>query len=748
MHTILGIRHHGPGSTRALVRALDQLAPDCILMECPHDVESLVEYVDLPGLRPPVAMLIYDPKSPKRASYLPYAEFSPEWQTMRYARREEIPIRFMDLPMSMTFGLREMESTDPQLLLHGPAEADAEAIKLRRDPLGAMAALAGYTDGERWWEVTFEQADNDLEVFSAILEMMDALRGEIGDVDTEETLRREAFMRKQLRLAIKDGYENIAIVCGAYHGPALVDLRRYPTKHDNAWLKGIKKIKTAATWVPWTYDRLSYRSGYGAGVLAPMWYDMLYRDRDHVVLRWMTRAARLFRQEQLDISPAHAIQGVRLAHELAMLRGKSIAGISELREAVISVFCGGNEAGFKLIEEKLITGDVTGQIPDSIPVFPLQKDLEKQVKSARLSKEYATTETLHKDLDLRKPGNLLASRLLHRLLVLGLPWGTEKPTNERAKGSFQERWKLKWKPDFAVQIIEAGMWGSTVAEAAANYLRKQATETEQLAEITQWTERALKADLPNAVAGLLVRLEQLAALTDDTYLLLDTLPPLVRVLRFGDTRQTDVSAAGRVVEQLVPRVCIGLPAACSGVDQERAEIIFEQIRAAHRAVARLQRPEFTEQWERALVSVAETSVTAPLLRGGATRLLFDRQVFDLDETITHLHFALSPAAKTADGAAWLEGFLHGSGLLLVHVPALWNAVNGWVEGIDWENFTPLLPALRRTFANFSGAEREKLLALAKRGELPEVSLTATLTPAFNERARRVLPTLRVLLGNG
>ena len=459
----------------------------------------------------------------------------------------------------------------------------------------------------------------------------------------------------------------------------------------------------------------------------------------------MTRAARLFRREQLDISPAHAIEAVRLARELAALRGRSVAGIDELREAVISVYCEGNAAAFQLIEEQLITGDVTGKIPDSLPVFPLQKDLEKQVKSARLSKEYVTTQTIHKDLDLRKPGNLLASRLLHRLLILNLPWGTEKTANERAKGSFQERWTLKWKPDFAVQIIEAGMWGSTVEEAAANYLHKTATTTDRLAEITAHTERALKADLPTAVEYLLERLEQLAAVTDDIYLLLDTLPPLVRVLRFGDTRQTDVSAAERVVRQLLPRVCIGLPAACSGVDEERAGQIFEQVRGAHRAVARLRAEYFTAQWERALYRVATARASAALLRGGATRLLFDRQVMDLDETVTQLHYALSPAAKTSDGAAWLEGFLHGSGLLLVHVPALWNAVNGWVDSLDDATFTPLLPLLRRTFANFSGAERQKLLELANRG--PRAETPPLRGEVYSERAREVLPVLASLLGN-
>ena len=50
-------------------------------------------------------------------------------------------------------------------------------------------------------------------------------------------------------------------------------------KSDDALLKGLPKTKTAAAWVPWSYERLSYRSGYGAGVDSPVWYELLWEKR-------------------------------------------------------------------------------------------------------------------------------------------------------------------------------------------------------------------------------------------------------------------------------------------------------------------------------------------------------------------------------------------------------------------------------------------------------------------------------------
>ena len=66
------------------------------------------------------------------------------------------------------------------------------------------------------------------------------------------------------------------MVCGAWHAPVLVP-DAFPTKTADAdRLRGLPKVKVAATWVPWTTGRLARASGYGAGVTSPGWYAHLF----------------------------------------------------------------------------------------------------------------------------------------------------------------------------------------------------------------------------------------------------------------------------------------------------------------------------------------------------------------------------------------------------------------------------------------------------------------------------------------
>lgn len=255
---IFGIRHHGPGSARSLVDALDALdalAPDCVLVEGPPEGEAVVELLGHPEMTPPVAMVVYAAGDPKDAVYYPFAEFSPEYQAVRYALRKNVTVRFMDLPQANQLGRKEEEANE---------EAPPE---LRRDPLKALAEAAGYSDSERWWEQMVEQRRGAGDLFAAILEAMTALRAGVPEATDAEDLVREAHMRQVVRGAIKEGHTRIAVVCGAWHGPALVDLS--DAKGDRARLKDLPKTKVVATWVPWTYGRLCNRSGYGAGVTSP-----------------------------------------------------------------------------------------------------------------------------------------------------------------------------------------------------------------------------------------------------------------------------------------------------------------------------------------------------------------------------------------------------------------------------------------------------------------------------------------------
>ena len=55
-------------------------------------------------------------------------------------------------------------------------------------------------------------------------------------LEVDDDARREAFMRKVIRAEMRGGRERIAVVCGAYHAPALDPASFPPVSRDNALL--------------------------------------------------------------------------------------------------------------------------------------------------------------------------------------------------------------------------------------------------------------------------------------------------------------------------------------------------------------------------------------------------------------------------------------------------------------------------------------------------------------------------------
>ena len=435
MTTIYGIRHHGPGSARSLLNALHAQQPDCVLIEGPPDADALIAQVADTGLQPPVALLIYNPKQLQAAAYYPFAAFSPEWVAMQYAVQNGINVQFMDLPQAFQLG-----ATREQQQLFEPEEPNsiADAVS-RRDPLAYLAKLAGYTDSERWWDITFERGAQPAEVFPAIIELMRALRDRITTPDTLHEQQREAYMRQTIRAAEKSGFTNIAAICGAWHSPALADTALRKAKDDTAMLKGLKKITVEATWVAWTYGRIASGSGYGAGVVSPHWYGMLFDAPEAASTAWLTAAAHLLRQADMAASTANTIEAIRLADTLATLRQLSIAGIEELREAVVTCFADGNLKILQLIDKQLIIGERLGNVPPYMATLPFQQDLEQTIQKLKLSRSPERKPITEKGfIDLRKERDRNISYLLWRLRLLQLNWGLPQAANRRNKGSFHE----------------------------------------------------------------------------------------------------------------------------------------------------------------------------------------------------------------------------------------------------------------------------------------------------------------------
>jgi hypothetical protein len=779
---LLGVRHHGPGSARAVRGALDAAGPAVVLVEGPPEGDALLPLAADEAMRPPVALLAHAVDDPGRAAFWPLAEFSPEWVAIRWALSHDVPVRFIDLPAAHSLALTaDAGAAEPEA---GPGaggheahpdvhpdaevvgEADADADGLRIDPLAVLAEAAGYDDPERWWEDVVEhqgpgRAGDPFAPFEAVTEVMGALRERYGDGGHRRDLVREAHMRVQLRTARKEfGDGRVAVVCGAWHVPAL--RAKATLAADRALLKGLPKVRTDITWVPWTYRRLARHSGYGAGVTSPGWYGHLFGVTDRPVERWLTKVAGLLREEDRAVSSAHVIEAVRLAESLAVMRGRPLAGLTETVDAVRAVMCEGSEVPLDLIRDRLIVGDVLGEIPDGAPAVPLQRDLSRLQRSLRLKPEALEREL---DLDLRRETDAAKSTLLHRLRLLGIGWG--EPTAGRAStGTFRESWRLRWEPELYVRVAEAGLWGTTVLSAATAKAESLALSATALAEVTALAEQCLPAALPDALPVVMRVLADRAALDADLGRLARALPALARSLRYGDVRATDTRSLAEVAAGLAERICVGLPPACVALDADGAAEMRGHLDGVHTAIGLLaaprdeQRPQrhggdLGERWQGVLRKLAERDSVPGEIRGRAARLLLDDGRLAEDEAARFMGLALSPGTRPADAAAWIEGFIGGAsggGILLVHDERLLALVDNWLTGVPPDAFTDVLPLLRRTFSAYEPGVRRTLGGLVRRGPAaggaPE---SRTAPPGFGTgldeaRADAVLPVLRMLLG--
>ncbi|MEV6394110.1 DUF5682 family protein [Streptomyces sp. NPDC051907] len=763
---LLGVRHHGPGSARAVRAALDAASPAAVLIEGPPEADALLALAQDEQMRPPVALLAHAVDDPGRAAFWPLAEFSPEWVALRWALGHGAPVRFMDLPAAHSLALTAAEETAEREEAGEEKGEEGEAGGgsgggLRVDPIGVLAKTAGYDDPERWWEDVVEHrgagagAGDETDPrapFAVLAEAMTALREAYGHGGHDRDLVREAHMRLQLRAARKEFGEEVAVVCGAWHVPALQE--KTTVAADKALLKGLPKVKTEMTWVPWTHRRLARHSGYGAGIDSPGWYGHLFGAPDRPVERWMTKVAGLLRDEDRMVSSAHVIEAVRLAETLAAMRGRPLAGLTETTDAIRAVMCDGSDVPLDLVRDRLVVGDVLGEVPEAAPAVPLQRDLARLQRSLRLKPEALEREA---DLDLRKENDAAKSRLLHRLRLLSIGWG-EPVTGRGSTGTFRESWRLRWEPELYVRVAEAGVWGTTVLSAATAKAESQAVSATALADVTALAEQCLLAELPDALPVVMRCLADRAALDSDVGHLAQALPALARSLRYGDVRSTDTAALGEVAAGLAERVCVGLPPACAGLDADGAAEMRGHLDGVHGAIGLLPgAEELGERWGAVLRRLAERDAVPGVIRGRAARLLLDDGRLEEDEAARLMSLALSPGTPPPDAAAWVEGFVGGAsggGMLLVHDERLLGLVDAWLTGVPADAFTDVLPLLRRTFSAYEPGVRRTLGELVRRGPATAAGRTHTETggvPGFGHgldgpRADAVLPVLQLLLG--
>lgn len=739
---LLGIRHHGPGSAASVLAALDEIAPAIVLIEGPPEANEIITLADRPGMRPPVAILVHPADDAAKAVFYPFAEFSPEWQAIHWALIHRREVRFIDLSVLS----RPTPQADDQAL-------PEDGALLRRDPLSALAEAVGESDGESWWNGLVEQTAHERGVFAAIEQAMSAVRQacEEEQPPTREEECREAHMRLEIGKALGESDGAVAVICGAWHVPAL--RLRVPARQDRETLKGLAKVKALATWVPWTDSRLAAISGYGAGVVSPGWYRHLWHDLGapekrvapaRMAARWQAHVAALLRAEGLPAATASVIEAARLSVSLAALRGHPVPGLREMQDASLAALCHGDDILLRLIERRLVIGDEIGEIDDSVPQMPLAEDLARWQKKLRLKPEAIEREV---PLDLRSETGLAKSTLLHRLLLIDLPWG--RLTDAQAgRGTFREMWNLLWVPEFSVKLAEALRFGTTIEQAAGNAAAEAGEKETSLARCSELIGLALNADLPAAAERLLARLQALSVNAGDIAVLMQAVPPLANILRYGTARRLPKEALDALIASLAAEIHAGFGPACRGLNAEAAQTMFAAMQGFDGAVQLLADDHQRDSWLEALEQLEQDDQASAFLRGYALRRLYDRQRIDAESAAARLARALSPAVPVAEAGQWLEGFLAGAAQLLLHDQRLFAIIDGFLAGLAESAFIELLPMLRRALGAFDQMERRHLLAAVKRGKTVGTSVSGP--PEEDPRAAaafaRALPLLKTILG--
>lgn len=742
---IFGIRHHGPGSAALLRKALDVLSPVCVLVEGPPEGDDLIQYVADPDLKPPVAMLLHAADEASLASFMPFAEFSPEWQAMDWALKHKRTVRFCDLPAAVSLSLRKAAQENP----------DAEPPQVRADALDLLASAAGYEDGETFWNGLIEQhgasGAEAISVFASIETAMTEARAQEGveqsSQETTRNLQREAFMRTAIRAALKEFDGNIAVVCGAWHIGGL----RQATKpaDDRALIKDLPKVKIEATWVPWTDSRLSAFSGYGAGVISPGWYrhlSSLYTRQklptaEEFASVWQSRTAFKMREEGYTAPTASAIEATRLALGLAALRDLPMPGIAEMREASLAAMCDGNPVPLAMLERKLYIGERVGEIGERVPQNPLARDLTAWQRKTRLKPQDLELEV---KLDLRSEAGLLKSTLLHRLNLINVLWG-KLIDAQAGRGTFREVWVIKWDPAYSVSLAEALVYGVTIEQAAANATLKRSQETNAITELAGLIQSALVADLPETAASCIEQLQAVAVSSSDITDLMKAVSPLVRVLRYGSARRLPEDALRSLILSISVEINAGVRIGSRLLDEDTAAARVSAMEAYDEALRLFNDEALTASWHSELAKIVSDDQVTPSVAGLSLRRLHDVRSWE-PEKIAAEFARHTGSRQPKESGAFLEGFLRGGSEVLLQDQQLLQLLDEWLCELSETDFTESLPLLRRSMSSFDSVARRRVLEKVQQGRQKSTSAGSQTSADSNPAFEAALPLLYKILG--
>jgi hypothetical protein len=555
----------------------------------------------------------------------------------------------------------------------------------------------------------------------------------------DDNLVRESYIRLNIRDVLSQGHkpEKVLVVCGAFHSSALTDALPPMTEKE---FKALPRAKCSLTLMPYSYYRLSSQSGYGAGNHAPSYFQRLYDDRladqvDRLPAVFMTELCHALRKTGQIRSAAEVIEAVRLAHTLAAMSDSPAPCLRDLRDAALTCLGRGELEVVRPALQPLEVGSEVGKLPKGVSRTAMQDDFYLRLEELDLLKyqngEYkkycdSWNRTRRPDqkakdpeeleIDLREERRastektalrgLNQSTFLHRLQILGIEFGEKKKVAQQL-GTWKELWRLLWTPECEIQVVENGLIADSIETASAIRLSQRLAECTQIDPAAKIIEDSVVCRLADALENARRRLQAMAVEETSFVQLAGAIASLAHVVHYGSVRKFDPDPLKPLLSQLFLRSSFALRDACNCDAAAAREQIEPAIIKLSDVAENLSELVDAVRWNRELDVVVTNDSLNPYLSGFVLGMILRRTS---EETLAReVNRRLSRGVPPDLAGAWFEGLLKCNPDDLLSRLSVWRQIDGFVQGLDDEEFRRTLVPLRRAFGSFDARQVQRVV---------------------------------------
>jgi hypothetical protein len=741
---VFPVRHHSPGCAWHLHRLLQQTKPCAVLVEGPRSFTPMIALLVHPEARMPLAIYSYavekaqgEESARRHAAYYPLCDHSPELVALRSAQALGVPARFIDLEYSE----QSLIEADHETARESSSLLDERHLRRSRH-LQALAQRLGCRDHEELWEHLFEVPATSRDLQTHLTDLaaycqLARLDCSEAELQADGTAQREAEMAWHIREALaarQPGDGPVLAVVGGFHAVAMPALLAGDIQRPSVSRSRIADESSAL--IRYSFDRLDRLNGYCAGMTSPAWQQMLWermlkhdkagiaagpRVRQEAALDLLSAIAHELRTTHGLPLPMPALRGAyEQMLQLAALRSRPAPARDDLIDAVTSCFIKGEAdadgALVMAVARRALGGQAMGTVPPGTNRPPLVRDFEFRARKQRLKIDDSQPRRATLDI-YRRPDHRTTSRLMHGLVLLGVPFGARVAGPDFVAGfgldRLQEHWEYSHSAATEAALVEASVYGVTVPLAVASRFASHLDRIDAGHEprdartgarlMVQACVLGLHDHLPRLV-GLLRQaigadssFQSVAAAAGSLGLLWESREPL-------EAREVPELP---VLLQAAYERAVYLGGGLQGLQGDGADTIAALSGLRELLVSQAgQTLDASLYW--ALVEALHAAHDAALIRGACAGLLYAAGRLPDSALAVALQGHLDGLARPGDAVSYLRGLLGTAREAAWQQPALLQVLDTLLARWDEQAFVANLPELRLAFAEMTPKETDRI----------------------------------------